>query len=68
MIITPNSCARKGKKETGEVKGEYGGVCGEEEGNTDYGVFHGLLKCNLATIIFTTLQDGIWKNELRNRG
>ena len=36
MIIAPNSCAHKGKKEKGEVKGEYGGVCGEE-GNADYG-------------------------------
>ena len=32
IIISPNSRARKGKKEKGEVKGEYGGVCGEEEG------------------------------------
>ena len=30
MIVVPNSCSRKWKK--GEVKGEYGGVCGEEEG------------------------------------
>ena len=37
MIIDPNSRAHKGKKERGEVKGEYGGVCGEEEGNADYG-------------------------------
>ena len=37
MIIAPNSRAHKGKKERGEVKGEYGGVCGEEEGNADYG-------------------------------
>ena len=38
MIIAPNSRAHKGKKERGEVKGEYGGACGEEEeGNTDYG-------------------------------
>ena len=37
MIIAPNSRAHKGNKERGEVKGEYGGVCGEEEGNADYG-------------------------------
>ena len=38
MIIAPNSRAHKGKNERGEVKGEYGGVCGEEEeGNADYG-------------------------------
>ena len=37
MIIAPNSRAHKGKKERGEVKGEYGGVCGQEEGNADYG-------------------------------
>ena len=37
MIIAPNSRAHKGKKERGEVKEEYGGVCGEEEGNADYG-------------------------------
>jgi len=36
-IIAPNSRAHKGKKERGDVKGEYGGVCGEEEGNADYG-------------------------------
>ena len=37
MIIAPNSHAHKAGKERGEVKGEYGGVCGEEEGNVDYG-------------------------------
>ena len=37
MIIAPTSRAHKGKKERGEVKGEYGGVCGEEEENTYYG-------------------------------
>ena len=38
MIIAPNSRAPKGKKESGEVKGKYGGVCEEEEeGNSDYG-------------------------------
>ena len=37
MIIDPNSRAHKGKKERGEVKGEYGVVCVEEEGNADYG-------------------------------
>ena len=26
-----------GGKERGEVKGEYGGISGEEEGNVDYG-------------------------------
>ena len=35
MIIAPNSCSYKGKKEKGEVKGKYGGVCGEMEGNAD---------------------------------
>ena len=33
----PNPCARKGGKESGEVKGEYGGTSGEEEENADYG-------------------------------
>ena len=33
MIIAPKSRAHKGKKEWGEVNGEHGGVCGEEEGN-----------------------------------
>ena len=33
MMIAPNSRARKGGKERGEVKGEYGGILGEEEGN-----------------------------------
>ena len=37
MIIAPNSRAHKGKKERGKVKGKYGGVCGEMEGNADYG-------------------------------
>ena len=37
MIFALNSRAHKGNKEKGEVKGEYGGVCGEEEGNADYG-------------------------------
>ena len=37
MIISPNSRAYKGKKEKGEMKGVYGGVSGEEEGNADYG-------------------------------
>ena len=37
MIIAPNSRARKGENERGEVKGEYRGICGEEEGNADYG-------------------------------
>ena len=37
MIIAPNSRTHKGKKERGEEKGEYEGVCGEEEGNVDYG-------------------------------
>ena len=38
MMINSNSHAHKGKKERKEVKGKYGGVCGEEEGNADYGV------------------------------
>ena len=33
MMIAPDSRARKG----GEVKGEYRGIGGEEEGNADYG-------------------------------
>ena len=37
MIIAPNSRAHKGKKERGEVEGDYGGICGKEEGNADYG-------------------------------
>ena len=37
MIIAPNSRANKGKKERGEVNGEYERVCGEEKGNADYG-------------------------------
>ena len=37
MIIAPNSRAHEGKKERVEVKGEYGGIWGEEEGNADYG-------------------------------
>ena len=36
MIIAPNSRAHKGEKERGDFKGEYEGVCGEEEGNADY--------------------------------
>ena len=36
-MIVPNSCARKGGKERGEVKREYGKIPGEEEGNADYG-------------------------------
>ena len=32
MIITPNSRAHRGKKERGEMKGNYGGVCEEIEG------------------------------------
>ena len=37
MIIDldDNPRVHKGKKEMVEVKGEYGGVCGEEEGNAD---------------------------------
>ena len=37
MMIAPNSLARNGVKERGEVKGEYGGICVEEEANADYG-------------------------------
>ena len=36
MMIAPNSCARKGEKERGEVKGEYGKIWGQEEGNADF--------------------------------
>ena len=35
MMIAPNFRARKGGKERGEVKGEYGRTTGEE-GNADY--------------------------------
>ena len=37
MMIAPNSGARKGGKERVDVKGEYGRISGEEEGNADYG-------------------------------
>ena len=37
MMIAPNSRARKGEKERGEVKEEYGGIWENEEGNADYG-------------------------------
>ena len=37
MIIPPNARVHKGKKERGEVKGEYGEACIVEEGNADYG-------------------------------
>ena len=42
MIIAPNSCAHKGKKERGEVKEEHRGVrkgmlTTTEKGNADYG-------------------------------
>ena len=36
MTIAPNTRARKGGKDRGEVKVEYGGIVGEE-GNADYG-------------------------------
>ena len=36
-MVAPNSRVRKGGKERGEVKGEYGGIEVEEEGNADYG-------------------------------
>ena len=35
MTIVPNSHARE--EEKSEVKGEYGGIWGEEEGDADYG-------------------------------
>ena len=38
MMITANSHARKEGKEKGEVKGEYGRIRWELEGNADYGV------------------------------
>ena len=37
MMIAPNSRARKGVKERKKVNVEYGGICGEEEGNADCG-------------------------------
>ena len=37
MIISPNSRAHAGKKERGEVKGEYGGTWGEKKRNAHYG-------------------------------
>ena len=36
MMFSLNSRARKGGKERGEVKGEYGGISGEEQVNADY--------------------------------
>ena len=39
MMVAPYCRARKGGK--GEVKGEYGRILGEEEGNADYeGMVH----------------------------
>ena len=35
VMIAINSRARKGGKEMGEVKEEYGGISREEEGNAD---------------------------------
>ena len=37
MMIAPNSRALKGGREEGKETGEYGGIWGEEEENTDYG-------------------------------
>ena len=37
MLIAPNSRAPKEEKKSGVVKGEYGGIWGEEEGDADYG-------------------------------
>ena len=37
MMIIPNSRARNGGKESGEVKREYGRIRGEEEGNAEWG-------------------------------
>ena len=37
VMIGPNSRARKEGKEREDVKGEYGGISGEEEENADYG-------------------------------
>ena len=37
MIIAPNSRAHKAKKERGEVKRKYEGVCDDMERNADYG-------------------------------
>ena len=37
MLIALNSRAHKGKNERGEMKVKYGGVCGDMEGNGDYG-------------------------------
>ena len=39
IMIAINSRARNDGKEMGEVKREYGGIWGEEEGNVDYGGF-----------------------------
>ena len=36
IMIAPNTRARKGGKEKGEVKGEYGRIW-REDGNADYG-------------------------------
>ena len=35
-MIALKSRARKGAKESGQMKGKYGRVWGEEEGNADY--------------------------------
>ena len=43
MMIASNSRAHKGGKERGEVKEEYGGIWGEEEGDADY---EGMVKPN----------------------
>jgi len=37
MMIARNFRTCKGRKERGEVKGEYGGIPEKEEGNADYG-------------------------------
>ena len=44
MMIAPNSRERKGGKERGDVKWEYGRIWGEEEGNSDHGRGGGFLK------------------------
>ena len=36
MMIALKSRAHKGEKERSDVKGKYGGTCGNEEGDSDY--------------------------------
>ena len=53
MIIAPNSRAHKGENEKEEVKGEYGGIWREEEGNADYGGVVQPSQQHVAPCVFT---------------